>query len=79
MMEFRPDDKFEIGKRFRGLRRRSHFTQSRLGEIIKVSRSTISKVENAHVTPHRKTWEAFFDLEEKHRRAQEVRLPARWL
>ena len=78
-MELRPDDRIEIGERFRGLRRRSHLTQTRLAEIIKISRSTVSKVENFRVRTHNATWARFSALETKHRQAQEVCLPARWL
>ena len=77
-MADRPDDKFEIGKRFRVLRRRSHLTQSRLAEIIEISRSTVSKVENFHVLPQRRTWGKFCALEIRYRQAAEIRLPTQW-
>jgi DNA-binding XRE family transcriptional regulator len=78
-MEVRPQNKFEIGNRFIGFRKKSFLTQARLANIIKISRQTISKIESGLVTPHHKTWSALIDLEAKHQEAQKVCLPTRWL
>jgi len=62
----RPDDKAEIARRFKTLRRRSYLTQSDLSEFIRVSRQAVSDIERRRVLPHRSTWNRFAALEAKH-------------
>jgi ribosome-binding protein aMBF1 (putative translation factor) len=51
--------------------------QSHLAEIIRISRQSISEIENAHVMPHPSTWKRFADLEAKHNQPRVV-LPVHW-
>jgi DNA-binding XRE family transcriptional regulator len=51
--------------------------QSHLAEIIRISRQSISEIENAHVMPHSSTWNRFCDLEAKHNQPRIV-LPVHW-
>ena len=76
-MELRPDDRIEIGERFRGLRGKAFMTQSRLAGILNVCRQSISEIENGRVFLRCATWERFRDLESKHNQPP-IRLPVRW-
>ena len=73
----RPDDKAEIARRFRGLRRRSRLTQCWLAEYIGLCRQAVSKIENKRTLPHVGTWERFAALETKHKLAR-IKLPLHW-
>jgi DNA-binding XRE family transcriptional regulator len=76
-MDTRPWNNVEIASRFRALRERGRLTQSRLGEIINLSRQTVSEIENGHVTPHSSTWGRFAALEAKHNQPAIV-FPEHW-
>lgn len=65
-MDPRPWEKSEITERFKALRRKTHFTQSRLGELIGICRQTINEIERGRVMPHEGTWKRFYELESKH-------------
>jgi DNA-binding XRE family transcriptional regulator len=76
-MDSRPWEKLETAERFRALRRKARMKQSHLAEIIRISRQSISEIENAHVMPHPSTWNRFCDLEAKHNQPRIV-LPVHW-
>ena len=77
MKDTRPWKKSEIAKRFRALRRKAYFTQSRLGELIRLSRKCVCQIETGSVMPHCGTWDRFVDLEQKHYRPK-VEMPTNW-
>ena len=76
-MEYRPDHKFVVARRFKALRRKATLSQSLLGEIIGICRQSISEIETAKVMPHESTWDRFCDLEGKHKQPR-MRLPTVW-
>src|SRR5215831_16279609 len=48
----RPWTRQEIASRFRALRRKALFTQSRLADLIGICRQAVNKIENARAMPH---------------------------
>jgi DNA-binding XRE family transcriptional regulator len=68
----RPDDRGEIGGRFKKLRRRSHLTQRQLAELICLCRQAVSDIERHQVTPRVSTWNRFAALETRHEEAWRV-------
>jgi DNA-binding XRE family transcriptional regulator len=76
-MEFGPDHKFVVARRFKALRRKAHLSQSLLAEIINICRQSVSEIENRRVMPHQTTWDRFCDLEGKHKQPR-MRLPTVW-
>ena len=68
----RPDDKAEIARRFRKLRRRSLLAQRDLAELIGICRPAVSDIERRQVMPHLSTWNRFADLEAHHEEARRV-------
>jgi len=76
-MEFRPDHKFVVARRFKSLRRKAHLSQSVLGWLIDICRQSVNEIENRRVMPHQSTWDRFCDLEGKHKQPQ-MRLPTVW-
>jgi DNA-binding XRE family transcriptional regulator len=76
-MEFRPDHKFVVARRFKALRRKAHLSQSVLGWLIDICRQSVNEIENRRVMPHQSTWDRFCDLEGKHKQPQ-MRLPTVW-
>jgi len=73
----RPWTRQEIASRFRALRRKALFTQSRLADLIGICRQAVNKIENARAMPHPTTWYRFCQLETKHNRPR-ARFPERW-
>jgi DNA-binding XRE family transcriptional regulator len=73
----RPDDRAEIARRFKALRRRSLLTQRYLAGLIGVCRQAVSDIERQQVMPHRTTWDQFAALEAKHKLFR-VKLPVHW-
>ena len=73
----RPDDKAEIARRFKALRRRAHMTQLQLGDIIGICRQAVSDIENKRTLPHRTTWRRFAALEARHKQPR-IKLPVHW-
>jgi DNA-binding XRE family transcriptional regulator len=61
----RPDDKAEIARRFRKLRRGALMTQLRLGQVIGIGRQAVSSIENKRTLPRDRTWVRFAILEGK--------------
>jgi DNA-binding XRE family transcriptional regulator len=55
MKDTRTWKKSEIAVRFRTLREKAYFTQSRLGELIGLSRKCICQIESGSVMPHCRT------------------------
>lgn len=76
-MEFKPDRKLVVARRFKALRRKALLTQLRLADLIEICRQSISEIENARVTLRQSTWDAFCDLEAKHDQHQ-MPLPVHW-
>ena len=76
-MDSRPWERTEIAARFRTLRQKAYFTQSRLGELIRISRKSVCQIERGLVMPHCATWDRFVDLEQKHYRVN-VEMPTHW-
>jgi transcriptional regulator with XRE-family HTH domain len=74
----RPEDFWEIRKRFLALRRKARLSQRHLGIITGICRQTISKIENGHVAPWPRTWARFRALEERHNRPP-IELPTCWV
>jgi DNA-binding XRE family transcriptional regulator len=68
----RPDEKAEIAKRFKDIRKNSSMTQLQLAEIIGICRQAVSKIEHRHTMPHISTWNRFADLEARHAEARRV-------
>ena len=77
-MDSRPWERSEIAERFKALRRKAILSQSHLGRIIRISRQTISEIENVHVMPHPSTWNRFCELEARHNQPR-MDLPEHWL
>jgi DNA-binding XRE family transcriptional regulator len=73
----RPDDKAEVARRFKALRRRSHLTQRWLAELIGVCRQAVSDIENKKALPRCTTWDRFVAREAKQRKAR-IKLPVHW-
>jgi DNA-binding XRE family transcriptional regulator len=73
----RPEDKAEIARRFKALRRRSHLTQRWLAELVGVCRQAVSDIENKKTLPHRTTWDRFAAREAKQKEAR-ITLPVHW-
>ena len=73
----RPQDKAEIARRFKALRRRAVLTQSWLANYIGVSRQAVSEIENKRTLPHYTTWGRFATLEATHKQPR-LTLPVRW-
>jgi DNA-binding XRE family transcriptional regulator len=73
----RPEDRAEIARRFRKLRRSAFLTQRALAGIISVCRQTVSEIEHRKVVPHDSTWDRFAALEAKHMQPP-LRFPTRW-
>jgi DNA-binding XRE family transcriptional regulator len=73
----RPDDKTEVARRFKALRRRAFLTQRWLAEYIGVSRQAVSEIENKRALPHFSTWDSFAALEAKHMQPR-IKLPVHW-
>ena len=71
-MVTRPDDRGEIGGRFRKLRCLSHLTQRQLAELVGICRQSVSEIERHHVMLRRSTWNRFVDLETRHEEARRV-------
>ena len=76
-MEFRPDHKFVVARRFKALRRKATLSQSLLGEIIGICRQSISEIETAKVMPHESTWARFSELEARHKQPK-IRMHIDW-
>ena len=62
----RPDDKTEIARRFKALRRHADLTQHRLAELISICRQAVWDIEHERTLPHFTTWGRFAILEGKH-------------
>ena len=73
----RPEDFWEIRKRFIALRKKARLTQKHLGEIINLRQPSISKIECGHRVPWERTWLRFRALEAKHNRPP-IDLPTHW-
>jgi DNA-binding XRE family transcriptional regulator len=73
----RPQDKAEIARRFRALRRRARLTQRCLAELIGVCRQAVSEIENKKTLPHYTTWDRFAAREAKQKEAR-ITLPVHW-
>jgi DNA-binding XRE family transcriptional regulator len=73
----RPDDRTEIARRFKRLRRRSLLTQRWLAGLIGICRQAVSEIENKRTLPHYATWERFAALEAKHLQPR-LKLPVHW-
>jgi len=73
-MELRPKDRTVIAKRFETFRAncRIPMTQAQLGEVIGISRQTVSNIESAQVLPNYITWDKFCELEARHAEARAV-------
>jgi DNA-binding XRE family transcriptional regulator len=76
-MDTRPQDRWEIRKRFLALRQKARFSQRKLGRIISLCRQSISAVENGHTVPRASTWARFHELEQKHNRPP-IEFPTHW-
>ena len=76
-MEFRPDDRLTVAERFMALRRKEHFTQARLGQILGVCRQSVWEIESQRVRLHRSTWDRFVEFEERHMQPA-IDLPKHW-
>jgi DNA-binding XRE family transcriptional regulator len=61
----RPQDKAEIARRFKTLRRHASLTQRCLAGIIGICRQAVSDIENKKTLPHDRTWLRFAILEGK--------------
>jgi DNA-binding XRE family transcriptional regulator len=68
----RPQDKFEVAKRFKALRRKANITQAQLGDILDICRQAVNEIENSRVMPHYSTVDRFSDLEARHDRERRV-------
>lgn len=73
----RPNDKTEIARRFRALRRHADLTQLRLAGLIDVCRQAISEIEHERTLPHLSTWARFATLETRHL-GPKIELPDHW-
>lgn len=73
----RPNDKAEIARRFKALRRRARLTQRWLAESIGICRQAVSEIENKRTMPHFGTWDNFVVLEAKHMQPK-LKLPVHW-
>jgi len=76
-MEFRPDHKFVVARRFKALRLKASISQSLLGEIIGICRQSVNEIENRRVMPHSSTWRKFWEFESRHNQPP-MRLPVHW-
>jgi hypothetical protein len=77
-MELRPEQRSEIATRFRELRRVACMTQSQLGEIIGLSRQSVSEIENCRVTLHLSSWKRFRTREAKQQQWPSLRDLREW-
>jgi DNA-binding XRE family transcriptional regulator len=73
----RPQDYWDIRRRFRALRQKAKLSQHKLGELIDLRLWSVSRIENGHVVPHVSTWLRFRALERKHL-APPINFPANW-
>lgn len=73
----KPDDKAEIARRFKALRRRARLTQRWLAELIGICRQAVSEIENKRTLPRFSTWDSFAALEAKHMQPR-IKLPVHW-
>jgi len=73
----RPDDKADIVRRFKKLRRRAFLTQRGLAELIGTCRQAVSEIENKRTIPHFTTWDKFAALEARHMQPR-LKLPVHW-
>jgi len=73
----KPDDKTEVSRRFKALRRRAFLNQRGLAELIGICRQAVSEIENKRTFPHYATWDRFSALEAKHM-LRRIRLPVHW-
>jgi DNA-binding XRE family transcriptional regulator len=73
----RPDDKAEIARRFKAVRRRAFLTQRQLTGLIGICRQAVSEIENKRTSPHFSTWDRFAALEAKHMQRR-IKLPVHW-
>jgi len=61
----RPDDRAEIARRFKALRRQACLTQLRLAGLIGIGRQALWDIEHERTLPHYATWDRFAALEAK--------------
>ena len=73
----RPEDKADIARRFKALRRRAFLTQRLLAGLIGICRQAISEIENKRTLPHYTTWDRFAVLEAKHMQSR-ITSPVHW-
>jgi DNA-binding XRE family transcriptional regulator len=66
----RPENFWDIGRRFKALRKKRGFTQKGLGQHINLCRQSVSEIENGHVVCHKSTWLTFREYERLHYRKQ---------